>query len=640
MRFAAPVGLAAAALALPLIAWYVLRSRRPRVEVSSTYLWRQTSRSVAAAVPWQRFRGDLTFWLVLAAVLLGALALARPAVPSDLVLGDHTVVVVDTSASMRADEDGPTRLELARRRARQLADRLGPGQLVSVVEAGPRARVVLSASDDARAIRRAVDGLNPSSAAADYADAFTLASSLQRPGQSTVTYLLSDGPVAEGALRLAPRGLIVERVGEDRSNLAIARMQVVPQGGGAQAFVSVRSFDQLPSDAELTLTLDGRQVDRRRVSLPPRGATDVLIDVEAPASGRGILRASIAEVGTDGEAAEGGDALPLDDVAHAVVVRGGDTNVLIAGPGNVYLEAAFAAVDGVKVSTAAAVPGELGAVDLLVVDRLPAPVWLDAPTLLVAPTRPPRGVSVSGSMKLPAVTTVDAEAPLLADVDLAGLAIASAQRLDAPALTPTVASPQGPLVLTGRLGSTPVVYVGFDLLASNLPLQVAWPILVANVVTELAGPAAPVPLVAGSTTAAPVPANVSSILVQPPAGEALRLDPASPTLSLDQAGVWSIGYEAVSGEAPPEALIAVNPDPAEGDLARGAPAPSTATATRSGEATGGLRIFGPELLVIPLALLLADALWSRRWAQRRRRRGPGAAGPRSPRRRRIAAGTP
>ena len=153
MNLAAPLGLLAAALAVPLVAWYVLRSRRPRQVVASTFLWGRTERSVAAAVPWQRFRPDVTFWLLLAALLLGALALARPfrTVPAEL--GDHTVVVLDASGSMLADEDGPTRLELARREARELTDKLGPGQLMSVVEAGTRARVLLSASSDPAAIR-------------------------------------------------------------------------------------------------------------------------------------------------------------------------------------------------------------------------------------------------------------------------------------------------------------------------------------------------------------------------------------------------------------------------------------------------------------------------------------------------------
>ena len=81
--------------------------------------------------------------------MAGALALAQPYLPVPAVLGDHTILLVDASGSMLADEQGPTRLELARREADALVDTMSPGQEISVVEAGARARVLLSASSDA-----------------------------------------------------------------------------------------------------------------------------------------------------------------------------------------------------------------------------------------------------------------------------------------------------------------------------------------------------------------------------------------------------------------------------------------------------------------------------------------------------------
>src|SRR5690554_6847083 len=106
MRLLTPIGLVAAATAVPLVLWYLLRPRRRRVVVGSTFLWRSVDRPATAATPWQRFRGDATFWLVLLALLALALALARPAVPVPVALGDHTILVVDTSGSMLADEEG------------------------------------------------------------------------------------------------------------------------------------------------------------------------------------------------------------------------------------------------------------------------------------------------------------------------------------------------------------------------------------------------------------------------------------------------------------------------------------------------------------------------------------------------------
>ena len=625
MTFATPLGLAAAALAVPLTLWYVLRARRPRVQVSSVFLWRQTDRSVAAAIPWQRFRPDRTYWLVLIAILAGALALAGPTVAASAALGDHTIVLIDTSASMQADEDGPTRLELARRAARELVGRMGPGQVVSVVEAGPRARVLVAASGDAAAAGRALAALRPSGGAADMADALTLAASLQRPGEDTVTHLYTDGPLAAGDAGLAPPGLVIDGVGSDRPNLAVTRLQALPGGGGgAQAFVQVRNLGQLPVAAQLRMTLDDVEVARRDLELGPRQTQDLLIDIPAQSNGEGLLRAGVAPADAEADDTEL-DALALDNTAVAVLAGPRQVRALVVGDGNVFVESALASVEGVKVRTATSIPENLSGVDLLVVDGGIAPVRPTVPTLYIAPRRPPADVAVSGAVELPALTYQDPTAELLTDVDLAGVAVARTQLVEAPTLQTVASGPQGPLLLTGRISGTPVVYVPFALGDSNLPLQVAWPVLVANAVTWLAGPPTTAPAVAGSNATVPVPPGVPSIEVEAPGGEIRRLDPSRPITRMDLPGVWRVRYEG-SG-APEDAILAVNTDPDESDLARGRPKPIEAQGDRTGMPTtpsSGRRSLSPYLLIVPLVALLLDALWRprRRGARTRERRLP------------------
>ena len=609
MTLAAPWGLAAAALALPLTLWYVLRARRPRIQVASTFLWRATARSVAAAVPWERFPPDRTYWLVLAAILIGALALARPTIAAPAALGDHTILLLDTSGSMSADERGPTRLELARRDAATLIERMGPGQVVSVLDAGPRARVIAAAADRSTA-EDALSEITGSGGPADVADAFTLAASLQRPGEDTVTHLYTDGPVDASVAALAPPGLVVDGVGSDRPNLAVTRLQALPGGaGGAQAFVQVRNLGQTPAPATLVLSLDGAEVARRDLELGPRDTQDLIVDLGAQSNGDGVLRATVQH--SAAETSEAADALALDDTAVAVLTGPRRVRALVAGPGNVFVESALSAVEGVEVRTAAAVPQDLSEVDLLVVDGLIAPLRPTVPTLLIAPRRPPAGVVRDGSLELPALTFQDPASELLTDVDLSAVAIAEAQAVTAPALSAVASGPDGPLLLAGRLGGTPVVYLPFALGDSNLPLQVAWPVLVANAVTWLAGPPTTPPATAGTTATIPIPPGVTGAEVAAPGGAVRRLDLARPQLRVDLPGIYEIRYEGVP-DAAARARLAVNVDPAESDLARGRPAPVEAQGDRTGvpqPPSAGRRSLSPYLLIPPLVFLVAEALW-------------------------------
>lgn len=631
MSLGAPWGLLALGLAGPLVLWYLLRSRRPRVPVASTFLWQQSQRSVVSAVPWQRFRSDATFWLVLLAIVAGAIALAQPYLRVPAVLGDHTILLVDASGSMLADEGGPTRLELARREADALVETLSPGQHVSVVEAGARARVLLSASPDPGAIRDALRAVRLGHGPADLADAFTLAAALQRPGQDTVLHLLTDGELPPEVRVSAPAGLRVTAVGTPRPNLTITRLQAVPVGAGSsQVFVEVRNHGLEEAAARLALTVQGEEVVVEQFRLPPRGSEDLVLGV----SGRDgdVLAAIVSPQGQDLTGAARQDALSVDDQAFALLASPRETHVVLATPGNVFLEAALSSVPGVVLETTDRVPARFDGVDLLVVDRVDAPSPLPRPTLLVSPSSWPDGISVDAEVEQPTLAFQVPDHAVLADVDLSEVAVAAGTPFGAPTLTPLAGGPQGTLVAAGRIGDVPAVALGFDLLESNLPVTATWPVLVANAVTWLAGPPATVPAQVGTTVTVPVVTGATAVIVTSPSGLERTLDPSSPRLTVDEVGLWRLAWTGAEDLPPGPPAIAVNPVGAEGDLARPAPAPMT-TGAEGGDTAGdpseGRDPVGRYVLVAVLVLAVAEWVWAHgvrprlRAARAARRPAPG-----------------
>jgi len=114
MRFDNPWNLAwLAPLAGLILVMYVLKLRRTDVAVPSILLWRQVIRDVQANAPFQRLRKSLLLLLQLIIACLLVLALARPYIRAFSMGGRHTVIVVDTSASMRATDESPSRLDAA-----------------------------------------------------------------------------------------------------------------------------------------------------------------------------------------------------------------------------------------------------------------------------------------------------------------------------------------------------------------------------------------------------------------------------------------------------------------------------------------------------------------------------------------------
>ena len=84
-----PQGLWLLGLLGPLLLLYILRVRRERVRVASTWLWQAAARDMLARSPWQRLRRRLLLLLEILALLALGVALARPALSGARIDSEH-----------------------------------------------------------------------------------------------------------------------------------------------------------------------------------------------------------------------------------------------------------------------------------------------------------------------------------------------------------------------------------------------------------------------------------------------------------------------------------------------------------------------------------------------------------------------
>lgn len=592
VTFANPAALWLLTLAAPVVLLHVLRPRRARHEVRSILLWQQVPSPVAAATPWQRLVPSALLLLQLLAVILLALAAARPVMAEETALSAHTVFIVDTSASMGAREGTATRVDLAVDTARDLFDELPEGGLASVVEAGTTARVTLSASADRSAFDTALARIEPSEGRGDLTAAFTLARSLETPGVPIGFVLLSDGGLDPAEQRQVPAGTRYEPVGAERTNRGITNLTVQPRGSGVHAVATVTHTGGAAATQTVRLDVDGRTVHTEAVRLGPGDVVEVAADLPAGQRIEAFL--------------EGEDALDLDDRRYATAPPVDDLVVAVIGAGDPFLDILLAALPGVTATTATS-PAAAPEADVVVLDRVPVPADLDVPYWAIAPPGGAPDVTVAGEVEQPAVSLVDSRDPLLADLDLSELAVATSQAVTAPIATELVGAEGTPLLLRGG-SSVPFIYQTFAIADSNLPVQVSFPILGDRILRELAGPGAiGVPATVGDR----LPHDVDrSAVLQRPGGARVERPVGSGPAIADRAGFWQV---TIGDDAP--VLVAVNPPPEESDL-RVAPSLAIAEAERPrGQAIVGgasTRSLLPWV-VVPLLLVIAvEAVLSRR----------------------------
>ncbi len=506
-------------IALPIIvAFYMLRLRRRDMPVGSTFLWQQLIRDVEANAPWQRLRFS---WLLLVQLLIAAIvvfAAARPfsAVQSDLAA--NVVLIVDTSASMATRTVDEDRMALAREAARHVVGRVPVGGRVTVVAAADTATVLVSETDDSEAALEAIGGIVATQLPGNLTDAFALASALAARDSDSTIVVVTDAAGDELPDVGVGAPVLVELVGTTDANQSIAALSALRRAGGAQLdlFVAVANPSAGDATRRLEVYADGALVDARDLRIPAGQRSEALIST-VPAAAR-TIEARLA----------GADALVTDDRAFAVVPGEETTRALLVGGGNAYLENALAllprlelyAVDEAGYADALADADEAGTpYGLLVFDGVVPDDVPTVPALYIDPDADGPFGTVDGRIDGPVIDRTDPDEPLLRFVDLSTVHIGRAREVVVAAGMHTVVSTTGgdPLVAIGEVEGTGVGVIAFDLGESDLPLQVAFPLLMSNL-AEVLLPASegilPSSMRLGETTSVVVDPRIERVRVE------------------------------------------------------------------------------------------------------------------------------
>lgn len=510
-------GLAALGLLVPIVILHMLTPRRPPTLVSSLLHWDGLRHSITAAEPWQRLRWSLLLILQLLAVILFALALANPARIETAELADHTVFIIDASGSMAAVDGSPDRIADAVSRAAALRSDIPEGGAASVVVASANPTVLLSESSDTDEFLRVIQRISTNSGRADYEAAFALAESLVSSERPTGFVLISDGGLTEVDQRLAPLGTRFEPIGRTDTNRAITDLSVSAGPGGLQARVTIESTGGPDAFQTLRLDVDGVTVARR--------------DLEIPA-GEVVEEAFELPIGQEVAAyLDGDDLIAFDNQRFAAAPISGALKARVHGENSFFIEQLLSAIPQIDVDVA---PGE--EVDFEIYLGAAVPPDIDTPFIAVDVPGGVPGITSTGRTEDP-IPTLVADDPLLKDVDVSRIAIADSQILQVDGGEVLLAAPGAPLLVRGSHEGNTFFYIAFTLEQSNLPVNVAFPIIGARMVGELSASDG---TTASLTVGERVPAPADSISISDPRGVSQTVEEAQSPPIADIAGFWHV----------------------------------------------------------------------------------------------------
>ncbi|HEX9101333.1 MAG TPA: VWA domain-containing protein, partial [Polyangia bacterium] len=321
------------------------------------------------------------------------------------------------------------------------------------------------------------------------------------------------------------------------------------------------------------------------------------------------------------------DALPRDDVAYAVLPQKHKEKVLLVSAGDLFLEGALLLDENLDVDKIAPAKWDAAAsakYDAVVLDGFTPATPPRTHALYLDPHGDASPFAVRGSVEAPVVTETAAAHPLMRWVALKDLNIARASTFALAEKDVAIASSfKQPIFVARDRDGKKTVALGFELKRSDLPLRVAFPVLLINALDWFAG--ADTGLVASYATGRPWRVPVPFASGSEPSKPATELWVRAPDGGRTRAPVHDgrasyvaarAGFYELESAGAPTRVVAVNLASAE----------ESSIAPHRQLAIGGRALVAPEAgrlgvrrelwgYFVVLALLVALVEW---WTYNRR----------------------
>ncbi|MCC5823571.1 MAG: VWA domain-containing protein [Phycisphaerales bacterium] len=506
MSFLAPLtGLFAGVLGITgLLLLHALKLRRRPVRVSSTLLWMNAAKDLEVNIPFRAPRMTLLFLLQLLAVILLALALARPVVGAAERIPGRLIVVIDASASMNAADAGPegmTRLE----RAKALAvDRLGSMRRgsavpeIAVVRASLDPRMVVAPR---RSIENAIAGIRtiePTDQPLDLDNLRAMLNALldhaaeedEESAASTepTVWIFTDAGMIRPSDFPGWSGEIVTVTDAPGRNAGIAAMHAIrdpSEPDTARVFLRVVSNADRPAGVVVRLRA-GVVTQTVPLEIPAAteegpGAVTRAVTIRAPGAAR--LEASLES---------GGGVLASDDRAWADLPDPRPPRTVVFAPDGrpdpFLLDVLGVLAPGSVSSHAPTERDALAGAELVVYDRVTPDALPSVPSLGFASAWPGAEEQALREGR-ERIVVWDRAHPVLRDLSLATVVFDRAVPLpdeSAPGVTVLAEARSGPAIIEAVGGGVRHIRVSFPLTRSNWAMDVGMPIFIASAFERLA----------------------------------------------------------------------------------------------------------------------------------------------------------
>jgi hypothetical protein len=483
MTWLNPTAFAGLAFIPVIILLHSLRYRRRDVRVSTLFLWESVAREMQGTLGWRRVVQNLPLLLQLLLVLLLTAALAKPVRTTAVAQSKDIVLVIDVSASMQTRTPQGTRFAEAQRRALEILEALPSDRQMALIAAGRQPRVLTFFTHEKVLLRRAISDLQADDAPGNMREAVLLALSFTQGAPTQEIVIIGDGAYRHLTdVDFSRHQIRHLQIAGGEHNVGITRLasrQLLGADEHYEVLIAVKNFSRQPVEVPVQLTLRRQQLLERQLALQA-GQEEVVV-APLSASFKGVTQAELLVE----------DDFPLDNRAYGVLEEKSQTWILLVGESNYFLEKLLTSLPGVLVNVApeiteASLPRLLEANHLIIFNGVQPPPLHTGNFLLLHTSPQDARLVADGVVAKPRVLDWERQHPLLRFVDLTDLNVEEAlvhyPRNGGHSLVQGDGTSLMSVIEAPRLR---LVTVAFDLMRSDLPLRVAFPVFINNLLRWL-----------------------------------------------------------------------------------------------------------------------------------------------------------
>ncbi|MDR0337858.1 MAG: VWA domain-containing protein [Planctomycetaceae bacterium] len=540
MTFINPAAWFLLLLAIPIILFYILKIRLRQESVSTIMFWQQVFEERRSRSFWRWLRHILSLVLSLLFLFLLTGSVLNPVWDSRQKPA-RCVIIVDNSAGMNTvtDSRGTTRLDQVKSQLNRILTTNAVARQTAIITAGGTPQIIVGFTDHLGTLRRCVESIKPTDYATTLASAVELSEQLIASEENSLIWIYTDGCVSNLTDLMKKPNIHFFPVGSPTDNIGITRFQPRRSLGdavGYETLIEMVNFGTESVEARLEVELDNRIVDVFPCQLEPnQPQTKIVSNISLQG---GLLRATLKPTVIPE------DAFPTDDIAVAFLPERTTQHVYLFGTENFFLLKVLQSQPNIELHFLSALPNRVPDDGILVLHQTIPETIPAGNVLIIDPRNSCDWFEVGDLIDVPIISKEQSASPFLKFVHLTNLTITGARKLtfqnrrtemlaETPESLPIYVYCDNILILTA------------DLTRSDLALRTAFPILVAQALTQFRGNGGE--LEQTYSTKEPVSLKLKTaneqITVTSPSGFSQQFPVKSNTVSLGmlpECGVWTI----------------------------------------------------------------------------------------------------